>query len=422
MLTGRKIITLLISVLAAILLWLYVVTVVAPEASTRVSGIHINIDGAPILEERSLVITEVDVDTITLDISTSRANLSKLNADTIRVNADATRIREPGTYDLTCTVTFPDTIRSSDVDLLRKSVEEVHVTVTRLVHSSVPVTLDWTGAVRDGYIFEEGHTIKEPAEIQIYGPEEEVSRIKSAVVSYDVSDLVETTIVTVPVTFLDENEEEISFSDMTSANASQVSLTLPVFRTREITLGLELLEGGGVTEKNANIELEPKTILVKGAADVIDQLEDPLIIGSLDLATVADEDEQTFNLTLPAGVSSISGEEEVKASIRITGVKTDFVAVSDIRLENAPQGLKTDVSTKTVRVTIRGSTAEILEIKNKSDNGLYILVDLSAYNQTGTFPVVGKVINPKYPNVSTVDSVDIVVMITIPEASQDTTD
>ena len=246
MLQGRKIGFMLVSLLAAVLLWLYVVTVVAPEATTRVSGIPINIDGTIVLEERDLIITSQDVSTLALEVSTSRVNLSKLNADTIRVNADASKIREPGEYALTCTVTFPDTIRSSDVDILRKSVETVNITVARLQKKTFPVMLSWSGSVLEGYLFDAENTEIEPDEVTVIGPEEEIAKIARAVVRYDVSDLEETSIVTVPIEFLNSDNETVEFSEMTSVSANRVSLSLPVLRTREITLALDLVEGGGM--------------------------------------------------------------------------------------------------------------------------------------------------------------------------------
>ena len=89
----RKLVTMLVSLLGAILLWLYVVSTVAPEVTTRVSAIPINLDGSIVLEERNLIITGCSAETLSLELSTSRVNLSKLNADSIRVNADASKIR-----------------------------------------------------------------------------------------------------------------------------------------------------------------------------------------------------------------------------------------------------------------------------------------------------------------------------------------
>lgn len=411
MVQRRKLVIMLISVLAAIVLWLYVVTVVAPEASTRVSGIPINIDGTIVLEERDLVITSQDVDSLSMEVSTSRVNLSKLNADSIRVNADASRIRSPGQYPLSCTVTFPDTVRNGDVNILRKSVDAVTITVERLTKKNFPIQLNWTGSIREGYLFDAGSAVMEPAEVTVVGLEAEVGKIAKVVVDYNVSGLEETVIKTVPIRFLDENDEEISFSELTTPGFTETSLTLPVLRTRELTLALDFIEGGGVTADNAEVQFEFDTVQVKGPADVIDALDDKLVVGTVNLSEISNFEELTFALDLPAGVNNMSGETEVKATIRLVGVSTDTLPVTDIRLANIPAGYTAESSTRTVHVTLRGSADEIKEILKSRDNGFYVLVDLSDYTQTGAFPVTGKVINTSHPSISVVENVEINVSI-----------
>ena len=417
---GHKLVTVLISLLGAILLWLYVVSSVAPEATTRVSGIPINIDGTIVLEERGLIITAQDVSSLSLEVSTSRVNLSKLNAETIRVNADASRLREPGQYALTCTVTFPDTVRSSEVDLLRKSVDSVTVTVARLETKTVPLELEWTGSVKEGYLFESGNVSMEPAAVTVTGPAQELALLESAVVTYDVSELEETAIEEVPIQFLNQAGEEVTFSQWTTSSADRTTLTLPVFRTREITLALDFLEGGGVTSDNVRLTLEPQTIHVKGAAEVVDAMEDPLVLATVDLATVSNREEKDYPLNLPAGVTNISGETEIHSLLLLVGVRTDSVPVSDIRLVNAPEGFNTELSTRTVQVTVRGSEETIQNVKNKRDNGIYILVDLEDYTQAGAYLVPGKVVNETYEDLSVADTVEIGVIISArPEPTEE---
>ncbi len=409
----RKLVMMLASLLAAILLWLYVVTSVAPEATTRISGIEINLDGTIVLEERGLIITSQDADMLSLELSTPRVNLSKLNAKSIRVNADASKIREPGEYTLPCVVaSFPDTVRSSNVQILRKVPDSVKIKVSKLVSQPVPIKLNLTGSVKTGYSVEAGSAMFEPEEIVVVGPEEEVHMIDKAVVSYDVSSLEETTIVSLPVVFLNADGEEIEFSEHTTVSPPTVNLTLPVLRTREIKMGVQLQAGGGVRENNAIVTVNPKTIRVKGAADVIEALDDPFLLGTVDLSEITSHEERTFPLALPAGVTNISGESEVSVTIDLKGVSSASIPISDIRIINAPEGYRTELSTRTVSVNVRGGTEEINELKQNKNNGIYILVDLTDYTQDGAFTVTGKIVNETHPSVSVGKTVDIGIVIT----------
>lgn len=411
----RKLMMMLASLLAAILLWLYVVSSVAPEAKTTVSSIPISLDGMIVLEERGLIITQQDAEALSLEINTSRVNLSKLNADSIRVNADASKIREPGEYALTCVVTFPDTVRASDVEILRKTVDTVHITVSKLVSQPVPVKLNLAGSGKEGYSVEAGSALLEPAEIVVVGPDYEVEKIDKAVISYDVSTLEETAIVSLPVAFLNAEGEEIEFSEYASASASTVNLTLPVLRTRELQMGVELQAGGGVSERNAIVTVKPSTIRVKGAADVIEALDNPFPLGTVDLSTITSHEERTFPLALPAGVTNISGETEIEVTIDLKGVSSASIPISDIRIINAPEGYQAELSTRTVNINVRGSTDEINELKQNKNNGIYVLVDLGDYTQDGAFTVTGQIINETHPSISVGKTIEISVVISAGE-------
>ena len=211
--------------------------------------------------------------------------------------------------------------------------------------------------------------------------------------------------------FLTEDNEAVEFSEATSANATQVNLSLQVLRTKELALTVKTVEGGGVRNDDVQISLSVESIKVKGTAEVIDALEDSFIIGTVDLASVEDREERIFNLTLPVGVTNMSGETEVTALIQVTGAKSDQIYVSDIQIINPPEGYNVELSTRTARVKVRGRTEEIQEIKTNNENGIFIQVDLADYTQTGTFTVPGKVINRTHPAVSTADSVEIDIVI-----------
>lgn len=417
MFRGHKIFTLLISLIGAVVLWLYVVTTIKPQVDFRISEIPISIIDRT-LEERGLVITAKSAQKLTLDLRTSRANVSKLNAETILVNADASNIKEPGeNIPLSCAVTFPDTVRSSDVDILRKSIDSVYITVDRLQRNSFPIQLNWTGNVKKGYSFEDASVVIDPAEVIVTGPEHEVEKIAKVVVDYDVSDLEETVVVTEPIRFLDKDGNEIEFSELTSFNLSQAGVTLPVLRTKTIKLLLEFQDGGGVTKENVSYQLKPEFIVIKGAANVIDNYYgDELVIGKIDLADqIPFYYEKNFDLNLRAGVNNVTGEDKVKAVVRITGVSDDKIDISSIILKNQPdpETYECKVTTSTVKLTVRGSTEDIEKIKANKGGGIYVEVDLSGYgNQTGAFSVQGRVINETYPSVAVERNVEINVIIT----------
>lgn len=413
MFQGRKIITMLVSLLAAVLLWIYVVTQVTPETKVRVGAIPVSIDGTSALEERSLVIVSQSRESVDLDLNTSRDNLSKLNNSTIRVNADVSKYREPGEYTLNCVVTFPDTVRN--VEILRKS--EIKVTVERLATQSFDIQLKTTGAVKDGFSFEAASVVLDPAQVVVTGLPEEIEKIHDVVAHYDISTLEETETVPLQIEFLDEDGDEISFSEYAKFSVAQTSATLPVQLIRIIPLTVELIPGGGVAIENAEVSLEPKEIHVKGSAEAMLAFESTLVNGmlvvkSVDLAAISDQLEQMVSLVLPDNVTNQSGVDEVQMKITLNGVSKDKIDVSDIRLINKPEDVEVRITSLTVSVTVRGSTEEIQEIKNNKDNGIYIEVDLADYaNQSGALTVTGRVMKGPHTSLSMPETVEIGVIL-----------
>lgn len=411
---GRKIITLLVSLLAAALLWLYVITTVAPEMNVRIPNIPVTLDGSMVLEERGLLVTNLATESITLELNTSRVNLPKLSASNIRISTDVSKIREPGDYDLSYTVTFPDTVKSNDVDILRKSSNTVRVTVTRVLTKPVPITLDWSGSLREGLLFESKEIQLDPMEVVVEGPDYEVEEVTQAVVSYDVSKLEQTEIVTLPIVLKDKEGNQVSFSDYTTVSASEASVTLPVVQTKELALTVNLIPGGGVMEENADVIIDPTSIRVKGAPDVLNELSEDLEIGTIDLSEIADKQTFTFKITLQKGVTNMSGETEANVTVIIKDVQTDTISVSDIRLVNAPDGYVTEVTNRVVQITVRGTVNAIQALKSDKNNGIYVEVNAQDYTGTGQYGLTGRVVNDKYSMIGIVGSPEVNIVISEP--------
>jgi hypothetical protein len=334
------------------------------------------------------------------------------------MRADVSTIREPGEYTLTCTPVYPQTIRTGDVELTDKNPYTLTVTVANRVKKTLRLgTPEWTGAVKEGYLLEAEKAVFDPAEIEIEGPESDVIGVEQAVVYYDVSNMEGTVVETLPVVFLDKDGEVVEFSsEATTVSDSEVTMTLPMYRTKELNLTLDIAEGGGVTRDNAEISIEPEKIRVKGSAELIDQMGDEYLLGTVNLATlpVNELNKLPFTLALPDGVTNVSGDAEAIVTVRITGVVEDTLPVSDIRLINAPRDYKYESSTHTAYVIVRGSRAEIREIKNDDNNGIYIVVDLTDYTDTGVYTILGTVVNTTHPKISVSETVEIGVVVSIP--------
>ena len=419
MFRGRKLITLLVSLLGAILLWLYVVTTVAPETVKTIANIPVTIEGISdgiTTSDGTYIMTEQITKTITLELKTSRVNLSKLNAQSIQISANVTNtvVQDgPGRKQLNYRITFPDTVNVNDIDILKQSSSTVQIEVAKLRTS-------------DGYVFEKTNVTISPEEIELTGPEDEVSRIEKAMVLVDLAeiDLSDGSLidheVSAPLTFQDAEGETVSLSSYTSTvgDVNSAIVTLPVQRTKEIVLAVELIPGGGVLEENAKLSLDTSRIKIKGVPMKVEAIPDTIVIGSVDLSTVLDRSEYQFNISdLPElrDVTNVSGINTVNATVTISGVKREDIYVSEIRMINRPAGLYAYVDNKLVKVSVQGAEDDVNKLFREAHQEIYIQVDLSEIDEAGTYSLPGKVVIPNYPNIGIVGNevmIDIVISTT----------
>ncbi len=403
----HKIVPMSIALVLALVLWIYVVTVIAPEATATIYDVSIVLDGESSLKDRGLIITGQQETGINLEINASRTTLSKLNRGNVAAVADVSKISDPGEYSLSITISLPDTVSSADVDVVKKSASTIHITVAEAETKTVPIELQWTGDVTSGYQFDAENAVANPETVTLYGPKTEVDPVAKAVVLCDISGLEETTQMTKDYTFQTDSNEEVELSNLTAVDVETIDVTLPILRYREIPLTVELQDGGGVTAKDATAVISPDKIAVTGAAEVIDALPDTFSVGTIDLAKVLDGEQVELPLTLPAGVNSASGEKTVTVTMYITGY-TKEITTSNIQVINVPKGYTAQVTTKSVTVTLRGEQ-EYIEAITEED--VTVIADLSNYAQSGAFTVEAKAQLPDFPAADVVGTIGVSVSL-----------
>ena len=74
---NEKALTALLSLGVALLLWLYVVTIVSPNSSSTVKGIPVTLQGVATLDGRNLMITTEELPTVELQLEGNRTDLNR---------------------------------------------------------------------------------------------------------------------------------------------------------------------------------------------------------------------------------------------------------------------------------------------------------------------------------------------------------
>ena len=374
----RKIVTALLSLLAAIALWVYVITVVGPEDQQTFRDIPVVFQGASALEDRGLMLLTKDVPTVTLELSGNRSDLNKLSPSNITVTVDLSKIYDPGKNAVIPNVSYPGNVANNAITVQSRNPSGITLEVVRRAHKDVPIAVDFTGALSEEYMKEAPELEMET--VRISGPEDVVQKIDSARIEIALSEENKTTIVgeyTFTLCDWDKKPVDAAHIEISGEEAKAISVTVPIKRVKEIPLTVKVTEGGGATEANSSIVIEPESILVSGDEELLANLNE-LQIGTVDLRTILEDQEMTFPVTLPEGIVNETGITEAKVTVSFPNLLVKTFTVTNISAVNVPEGMSATVSAKEQEVTIRGSRAQVEALTAEN---LTITVDCAAAEQ-----------------------------------------
>lgn len=380
----------LLSLIIAFVLWLYVGKEVDPEGSQSYSNIPVTFTGVDKLEELGLTISSGMDQTVTVRVRARNSILKDLASDPsskIIVSVSVASISEPGSYSLEYRPNYrPGTVggTAGNVDYVSQSPQTVDIVVSRRSDESVPVELDFTGSVAEGFLA--GEASIAPSSIKLSGTEELVSQVKCAKVNLSASNLSETFSREMPFTLYDFQDNPIDNTSGISTDVSTVKVTLPIVRTKEVPLRVEIVPGGGATKENADIKIDPETIIVGGSPDALAAISE-ITLSQVDLSEVFTSADYTFDIPLRSELSNISGITQAKVHVELTGLATRTINVNNITFINVPQGYDTPTAvTKSKQVQIRGSQEAVDAVLPSQ---LSVVVDCANLKATGnqTVPV-----------------------------------
>lgn len=397
-----KIPMILLSAGIAVLLWLYVVTVVSPESANTVHNIPVVQDGEAVLQERNLMITAQSATRVALDLSGNRADLNKVDSNNITVKIDLSKITEPGEkIPLPYTYSFPGNVASNAIVVESKHPEYIYVTVEERRTKEVPVEVKWVGASPDGFMTDRENRILDYPYITVVGPASVADLIEKAVIEVDLNEQRESISRSYRYTLCDKDDEPVD-AQLIATNVEEVHLDVKIQRIKEVSVQVEIVYGGGANEGNTTVDIDPLTIRLSGSEAVLEELGDSITLGKIDLSVVDKSQTVTFPINLPEGVTNLSNITEASVAIQFSGLATKEFVVDNITAIHVPEGMTADIITEKMTVTMRGPSADLAKLTEKD---IFVEVDFTgAEVDTSTmkatvrcgegFTMIGAVGNP----------------------------
>ena len=349
----NKLLTALMSVGIAILLWLYVVTVVSPNSDNYYRNVPITIQGEAVLQDRGLMITSGELPSVSLHLEGNRTDLNKINSSNISIGVDVSGIGEPGRYNLSLTQpNFLTDVPNNAITVLSKDPSTVTVEVDYRLSKPVPVDIQYKGTLPENYMADKENLVLDHELVTITGPKTVVDQIAMARIEVDLSDRKESLSGQYEYTLCNEKGEPVD-AKLIVTDVGSIGLILKIVRVREVELTVTVVDGGGATKETCVVTLDPKVILVSGSASLLENL-DTLDVGTINLGEISGDEVVTLPIKLPEGVANETGMSEVKVDVKFPDLATKKLTVTNIQPINVPSGLDVKIVTKRLDLLLRG--------------------------------------------------------------------
>lgn len=385
-------------------LWLYVITVVNPEAEQTFYDVPVVLSNESVLKDKGLMIATDTQPKVTLVLKGNRTDLNKLKNSDITLLADLSRINAAGDQNISYSIGFPGGFADNAFEVLSHTPDKVALSVVEWGSKEVDVTVNYIGSVLLDYIVDKDGAQLDHEKVTITGPKSVIDQITQARVDVELSGRDQTFNESFRYTLCDAEGRPVDAAQV-KTNVAEVNMTLRIQRVKEINLLLDVKYGGGATMQTSTIQIDPMTIKVAGSEALLEGL-DSLVLGTVNLADITEDTTLTFPITLTEGLTNLSGQTEATATIAFPELEVKTLSVNKIQVVNVPAGMKVNVGTQVCTVTVRGPKAQIDAI---TEEHLSVRVDLANVELGENMYAAQVYVDGAFPGVGVLGSYNVLV-------------
>lgn len=352
----KRWVCILLSVLLAIAFWAYVRAAVDPSGTTNIHNVRVETTGANVLASQGLAVSEITPQVVELQVegpTSARANLLR-NRSGLYVRVDVSSCVE-GENTIRWREVWPEGINTDDLTAQRSTVT---VKVEKLYSKTFDIRFKLEGKVAGEY--QMGTPAIEPEKVVVSGSVEQVNQVDQVEAILRTEELSERFAGDLELVPVDKQGRSLADLELT-LSAETAYVVVPVVKTKEVKLTVNLLPGGGATEEDAALGIDPPTIVVSGAEADLEGLEE-ISLGSISLSDVVGTNTFTRPITLDPSLTNESGLTTATITVTVGGLDTEVFAVNNIRTTNLPEGYNAETITKSVLVTVRGPAEDLANI------------------------------------------------------------
>ena len=366
---------LIMAVILAVVCWILINSVNDPISYMTITNVQVKLLNTSMITDQGNVYTILD-DTDVVPVVTVKARRSvieDLDKDDIYATADIEDMTSLNTVE----IQYYSSKYDSEIEDIDGSIENVLLSIETRLTDIFVLEVASSGDPADGY--ELDSVSAEQNQVRVSGPESVVSSIASAIATVDVSGATSSISTYVDVKLYDSDGNSIDTSDLT-LNITSVKVTATVLPLKTVPIEVEV--GGTPADgyvTNGVVTVDPETVRLAGRSALLSSIDSIVIPAeTVNIDGCTSSLQLTVNLEdyLPDGITlSDSGSGTVNITVGIEAAETQSLSVnlSDITLDNIPDGYKAQIvsvsdgsgtvtqtsSRSTLSVTLSGLSASI---------------------------------------------------------------
>lgn len=387
--TLQKVVMIVLSLICALLFWVYVTETEGEVYSDTFSGVKVVFEGETNMRDtKGLIINSIDSTSVRVKITGDRRIVANLDAADLTAVIDLSSISKSGNYSLSYKIEYPTGTDTSSLSVETRYPSVVNFYVDKLSKKSVEIKGVFNGNPAEGYSIEPMEF--NPSTVLIYGPETALAQVDHAYVEVDREDLDKTLTFDSTYQLVDADGNLIDNDEIT-LEMDTVSVTVPVISIKTVDLTLDFIYGYGVAEDNVKYSIDPDSITLTGDSQVLAGRNN-ITLDNIDLSAIDGVFTKTYPIVIPNDTEIVEGPKEATVTIEIVGLETRTVSIgrSNLSYVNLTEGFDAEIISDSLdNVKIRGKDTVL---NNISTANIYAVADLSELgNTTGIVSVPVKI-------------------------------
>jgi len=358
--TGQKV----ISLLFAILFWLYVMDQVNPEMVKDLENLRVELLNTPNITQSGLMIMNEQDYFVNVKIRGRRNDLFDITNEDVRVTADLSGY---GKGDIS--VPLETRTFNGNFNIVDLSQKDIKMFLDSVVEISKPVNLDIVGNPENGYV--KGVLEFEPEEISVRGPESFVNQVAMVYGEMKLDGSTADLSKEIPVKPVDNDGNVVGGVEL---GRDYVRASLGISKLKTLSLNERITGQAASGYEIVKVQINPAAVTVRGSEVDIDII-DRLYTMPIDISGIMSTADVEIELDLPQGLTAPYLNVPAIATVYVEAYETKVfeIPATEIPIRNLSDEfiVNQEELTGSAKITIRDIESVMKNI-NQSDLTVYL--------------------------------------------------